>query len=73
MATLGSWPDGLEKKEGIAGWNFPAFCHVTFSFMSYEKWWNFNLWRKGLTPDRHVSSSDLIGQVGTWWEWASTV
>ena len=56
MAALGSWPDGLEKKEGTAGWSFPAFCHVTFSFMSLEKWWNFILWRKGLTPDGLVSS-----------------
>ena len=56
MAAPSFWLDELEKKEGTAGWSFPAFCHVTFSFMSLEKWWNFILWRKGLTPDGLVSS-----------------
>ena len=41
--------------------------------MSHEKWWNFSLWMKGLTPDGHVSSSDLIGQIGTWWQWAPAI
>ena len=64
----------LEKKKGTAGWSFLAFCHITFNFMSHEKWWNFSLWRKGLTPDGHMSSSsDLIRQVGTWWQWAPTI
>ena len=50
MAALGSWLNGLEKKEGTASWSFPTFCHISFNFMSHEKWWNFSLWRKGSTP-----------------------
>ena len=29
MATLGPWSNELEKEGDTAGWNFPAFCHVT--------------------------------------------
>ena len=73
MATIGFWLNGLEKKEVTAGWSFPAFCYIPFSFMSNEKWWDFSLWRKDSTLEGHVSSSDLIGQVRTWWEGAPTI
>ena len=61
------------RKKGQLAEALLAFCHVAFNFMSHEKWYNFSLWRTGLTPNGHVSSSDLIGQVGTWWEWAPAV
>ena len=73
MASLDFWSAGLKKKERTVGWNFPTFCHIPLSIMSHEKWWDFSLWMKDSTPKGHVSSSDLIEQVGTLWERAPAV
>ena len=33
---------------------FPAFCHITFIYMSLEKLWDFSFWRKDSSPSGHV-------------------
>ena len=46
---------GWRRKKWQLAEAFPAFCHINFSFMSLEKWWDFNLWRKDSSPGGHVS------------------
>ena len=46
---------GWRRKKWQLAEAFPTFCHINFSFMSLEKWWDFNLWRKDSSPSWHVS------------------
>ena len=46
---------GWRRKKWQLAEAFPAFCHITFCFMSLEKWWDFSLWRKDSSPGRQVS------------------